>query len=357
MTIGDSIFPGLAGQESGEATLLANLFRPPEPPPLPESLTPQALREAIAGVLAGVSANELADECVRFGLESPVSDRDDPWKGKWRYVERRIRHWKLPELLDLARAVAAVYDDRVLGHLLTLAGVRGVRGAMKNLIFAANGPKPKIVLSDAVNNDLKIVENAEHCLVYDRPLAETGLSWRELTAWWADSDNLTGDEERAAALSLYRRLLESMALNSAEQFIFARYCACYRAHGFGIPALIPQVYLHYDPYTRRTGATLTRQRMDFLLLLPQRRRVVIELDGIQHYANDKGHADPARYAQMAAGDRELRLAGYEVYRFGGHEIADRRRAVELLEKFFADLLALPPVPDSGSPGSGQTETP
>ena len=36
-------------------------------------------------------------------------------------------------------------------------------------------------------------------------------------------------------------------------------------------------------------------------------------------------------------DRELRLAGYEVYRFGGHEIADRSRAASLLERFFAGL--------------------
>lgn len=61
-----------------------------------------------------------------------------------------------------------------------------------------------------------------------------------------------------------------------------------------------------------------------LLLLPQHRRVVIELDGLQHHADDNGRAELVRYAQLAAGDHELRLAGYEVYRFGGHEIADRR---------------------------------
>jgi hypothetical protein len=68
---------------------------------------------------------------------------------------------------------------------------------------------------------------------------------------------------------------------------------CYRARGFDTPALIPQVYLHYDPYTRRANMPLTRQRMDFLLLLPHRRRVVIELDGIHHYADGRQRADPA----------------------------------------------------------------
>jgi very-short-patch-repair endonuclease len=62
--------------------------------------------------------------------------------------------------------------------------------------------------------------------------------------------------------------------------------------------------------------------MDFLLLLPRHRRVVLEIDGLQHYADPEGRASPERYAEMVAADRELRLAGYEVYRFGGHEIAE-----------------------------------
>ena len=59
---------------------------------------------------------------------------------------------------------------------------------------------------------------------------------------------------------------------------------------YDIPALIPQVYLHYDPYNQRTrrslssGTPLARQRMDFLLLFSDRQRVVIEVDGKQHYA-------------------------------------------------------------------------
>src|SRR5260370_25322082 len=69
-----------------------------------------------------------------------------------------------------------------------------------------------------------------------------------------------------------------------------------------LPAIIPQVYLHYDPYTIReqpNGSPLVRQRMDFLLLLPHRQRVVIEIDGKQHYA-DGDKASPQRYATMAA---------------------------------------------------------
>lgn len=336
------MFPNREQRAAPGFPLADLLLTPTPPPPLPDRLTPKVLREAIASALARVSANELADECVRFGLPPEADNEDGPWQGKWRYVERRIRHWRLPELLALGRDVAAVYDDdRVLNHLLGMNGPRGVRGEMKNLIFAADGPKPRIVISDAISNDLEIVEHGEHCLVYDRPLSEAGLTWRQLTGWWAHSDSLDGEQERAAAHGLYARLLKSMERNGAERFVFDRYCARYRTHGFDVPALIPQVYLHYDPYTRRAGGSLTRQRMDFLLLLDRCRRVVLEVDGIQHYADSERRASPAIYAEMVAADRELRLAGYEVYRFGGHEIANRTRAAEILDKFFDDLLSDP----------------
>src|SRR6266700_3633498 len=125
-------------------------------------------------------------------------------------------------------------DDRVLNHLIGLASTGGVRGTMKNLIFATTGPKPKIVLRDAINNDLEIVENGQHCLVYDQPLPDTGLTWRQLTAWWARNDGLDGEEERSAAHVLYARLLKSMGRNGAERFVFERYCTRYRTHGFDV---------------------------------------------------------------------------------------------------------------------------
>ncbi|MBP2266313.1 very-short-patch-repair endonuclease [Pseudarthrobacter sp. PvP004] len=106
--------------------------------------------------------------------------------------------------------------------------------------------------------------------------------------------------------------------------------------GFNVPALIPQVYLHYDPYTRGRGATLPRQRMDFLLLMPGRRRIVLEVDGMQHYS-ENNRPSPDLYAQMVSEDRGLRLAGYEVYRFGGKELSGAE-AKPMLEEFFNRLL-------------------
>lgn len=86
-----------------------------------------------------------------------------------------------------------------------------------------------------------------------------------------------------------------------------------------------------------TGSPLVRQRMDFLLLFSDRRRVVIEVDGEQRYASGE-KASPDLYAQMVAEDRRLRLAGYEVYRFGGAELFSEASKA-MVEEFFDQLAA------------------
>jgi very-short-patch-repair endonuclease len=101
------------------------------------------------------------------------------------------------------------------------------------------------------------------------------------------------------------------------------------------------VYVHYDPYSAaQLGGKprLFRQRMDFLMLLPRRVRVVIEIDGKQHYSDEDGTANPARYAAMVREDRQLRLAGYEIYRFGGHEFVEDQDPATMLRAFYAQLL-------------------
>jgi hypothetical protein len=76
--------------------------------------------------------------------------------------------------------------------------------------------------------------------------------------------------------------------------------------------------LHFDPATQsarrsagQSGSPLARRRMDFLILFSSRYRVVLEVDGVQHYANGDT-ARPAHYGEMVSEDRRLRLAGYEV---------------------------------------------
>lgn len=218
----------------------------------------------------------------------------------------------------------------------------GVDGQLKNLIFASSGPKPEIVLMDAINNVVQVTKHGEHCLFYDRPLTGTGLTWGELTAWWRDAAQQSDESDQAVARHLYGRLFASVKNNAAERKVFRTYCEQYRSdQAASRPALLPQVYLHYDPLTRRQRGSqpsaLVRERMDFLLLLPRGVRVVIEVDGKQHYA-EGDTASPRLYSEMVAEDRRLRLRGYEVYRFGGFELM-QDSAPDMLRSFFEELLA------------------
>jgi hypothetical protein len=226
-------------------------------------------------------------------------------------------------------------DGEISGHPLFSfrSLVRGVSGRPKNLIFASRGPKPEIGFADAINNDIVILSGEESCLVYDRPIGASGLLWSELVSWWGEVT------PGADAAKLGARLQESLA-SDAERKLFATYFKAYRpALGEALPALLPQVYLHYDPAvvkTLRHRLPLPRQRMDFLLLLPSRQRIVIEVDGKHHFSENELPSLKA-YADMVSADRELRLAGYEVYRFGANELVGdgaETRITDFFDKLF-----------------------
>ncbi|WP_282947884.1 hypothetical protein [Cellulomonas endometrii] len=268
----------------------------------------ESKRDVVRGYIAGWSAPEMVAFASRLAAEVPIS----------------------AHLVDPLRELIAEYERG-----------GGVGGPTKNLIFAANGPKPEIVLRDAVNNDIEIVANADYCLVYAEPIPPEGLSFAHLIRWWRDRDAIPPDvTDREVGLRLHNRFLESLD-SPPERVLFEAYARRYKT-SFDIPALIPQVYLHYDPYDQRmrralkSPAPLARQRMDFLLLFTDRRRVVIEVDGKQHYA-DGTTASPSRYAAMVSEDRRLRLAGYEVYRFGGQELTGAPASRAMVESFFEQL--------------------
>jgi len=221
--------------------------------------------------------------------------------------------------------------------------VQGVSSEVKNLIFAANGPKPEIVLGDAIRNEIKIVKNQEYCLEYDRPVLEKGLLWEELVDWWRDKKELHNLTRSEQCTNLFHRLKTSLGENHPEKILVDTYYSYFwKKLKEKLPALIPQVYLHYDPYTSKQlkgEKRLSRERMDFLLLLPYRKNIVIEIDGQQHYS-ENGKASPKLYAEMVAEDRRLRLAGYELYRFGGYEFLDDAKAKQTVKNFFDDLFKL-----------------
>jgi hypothetical protein len=206
--------------------------------------------------------------------------------------------------------------------------VGGVKGAAKNLIFASVNAKPDLVFADAINNDIAIVNDSD-ALIYDRLLPETGLAWVELTDWWASRQGTDANEPSDRQLFLRLRSAVLAANSPGEYALFQTYFKHFvPLLGRDLPALIPQVYLHFDPKTtaqRNADPVLVRQRMDLLLLLDHSTRIVVEVDGKHHYAEGT-QASPSRYGTMAAEDRKLRLQGYEVYRFGAAEFSDTHRA-------------------------------
>lgn len=200
----------------------------------------------------------------------------------------------------------------------------GVTGVPKNLIFASINTKPDLYFTDAINNDIAI-RNDTDALIYDRFLTDSGLLWSTMVEWWQERECLPNPT--IAKQELYKRLVLSVkeATSPGEYTLFYTYYSEFsKVLGDQLPALIPQVYLHYDPRTiKERGHTpvLLRQRMDLLLLIERNVRIVIEVDGKQHYA-DGDKASTTKYADMVAEDRRLRLAGYDLYRFGATEFKD-----------------------------------
>jgi hypothetical protein len=78
-------------------------------------------------------------------------------------VVRRLDEKPLPELLQIAfQVLDEVKGDASADEFAQLAAQAdggGVAGEIKNLLFVTVGPKPKVVLRDAINNDLQVVAN------------------------------------------------------------------------------------------------------------------------------------------------------------------------------------------------------
>lgn len=313
--------------------------------PAPVKLTPRRLREALEDVLVSNHSRMQLEEILPDDLGLEPRDKDVPvteYGTKRALVSAFIEGHGLPWLVELARRVVAelVPDDRLITLINSYEERGGVADDVKNLIFAANGPKPELVLRDAIHNRIEITKNEQYCLIYDRPISPDGLTFKELLNWWRERESLESKDDTIVGRELYQRLKESLGDNVAEKRLFYEYNCRYQKLGYEIPALVPQVYLHYDPYTasRRgaEGSPLPRQRMDFLLLFSGRRRVVLEIDGSQHYSTD-GFADPKKYATMVREDRRLRLDGYEIYRFSSTEMNSSNSSKQMLNEFFDDL--------------------
>ncbi|MEU6707354.1 hypothetical protein [Streptomyces wuyuanensis] len=322
----------------------------------------EVLRKAIVAELVEFSEHapaRLSALCRRVGLESPagVYPEDGLDEYTWACTDA-VENTQ--DLINLAQRVVTQVGSEALDKMLRTLGVRGRNGEFQNLIFAGVGEKPKIVLTDATENRIKLTTNAHLWLVYDRPLLSSGLSWQALIDWWREErpDITAGLNDLKVGFQLRMRLARSLPQESPPQKLFfdAYYERVGRLHpeaGFEQPALLPEVHLHYDPYSQKDPANpkdLERQRMDFLMLLPNGERIVIEVDGVQHYSEkhelagrERNIASPKVYGAMMAADRDLNLDGYRLFRFGGAELRKERpeEAKAMVNAFLDRLLPAP----------------
>ncbi|MER5639210.1 hypothetical protein ABT095_19895 [Kitasatospora sp. NPDC002227] len=260
-------------------------------------------------------------------------------RGYWEYDRERGGQ---RDIADLCQPILAELADRE--RSLSTAGYRGLNGDLKNVIFAATY-KPEIVMVDVAQGIIAITKNAEHCLTYDRAITAAGLTMQDLIEWWGrrDENFLLSTDSQIARLQA--RLEASCNPKSEpERELLRFYWQLAERRGFGaMPAILPQVYLHDDPLTQKArdmkgGRVLDSQVRDFMMFLPGGRRVVLEIDGKEHYATQDGRVDASAYAKTARDSRRLTLHGYELYRFGGFEFAASEEPRKLLGKFFADLI-------------------
>ena len=200
------------------------------------------------------------------------------------------------------------------------------------------------MFTDFLNQDVKIPTNIDKYLYYDKRIDANGLTWRELERWYEEVQDDYG-------INFVDRLMRSVENcgSPIEKKLFTAYLDIVEELGDNIPAILPQVYLYYDSKVQkeRLKKIFDHQCMDFLMIISESRRVVIELDGIQHYAKDEKIHIPNRqypiyeasvdkYASMVSAQRDMTLAGYEVYRFGGKELCYDNAAM-LIKQFFKDL--------------------
>lgn len=290
----------------------------------------QSLIDAIAEALWWqCSATELSSVCESLGLNTKESF-EDPFNSKRKYVRKLLIMKGNDDLLLLADKILTDYGDAKDAELSQEVNAhRGIYRPVEQLIFASIGHKPDITF-DLINSKLHIV-NPSGSLIYDQIIQSgQGVLLKDMENWW---------ELKGESINISRRMYNSLQSEAEKRFYITYYRHFHPLFGEDLPALIPQVQFNYDPKTIKQlgGQKRISQRMDFLMFLPNK-RAIFEIDGVQHYSESDSSgtriAQPSIYAQMVEEDRKFRLAGYEVFRFGGYELRNYSIAEKTTVEFF-----------------------
>lgn len=259
-----------------------------------------------------------------------VSDKNNQGFGKIKYSKAKLHALDDEALLEVARKSI----DRFLGTKKAPEEYEALRElislpSMSTLFFAGYG-KPDVVFTDFTRGVYKI-RDLMGCLTVSLPDNCT-VRWQDV---WDQLSNKFG-----SIMDLYRYLEKSIPLKSPQaRKVFEFYCrSTILAGRLELPALLPELNLHYDMMTlkQRDGVkALESQRCDFYLRIGQK-EILLEVDGIQHYANLNGTANRNGYAAQCQWDRARILLGYEIYRFGTAEF-DGPNSEKMVSEFFNSL--------------------
>lgn len=229
----------------------------------------------------------------------------------------------LSESIDVGEEINKL--SKIIRHPLT-------RHSSLHLIFGTIN-KPDINIRDVTKRDIEVVNDAGG-MVLETTIGDSPLSWRRLLEWFISSSYFTSSLTKSSTEQLFDRLIIATKSSKPEEELFKIYWQ--KTVGLGdieAPALLPQVWLQYDMLTARDRSghsVYTNQRMDFISFLSREDTVILEIDGAQHYSEEQSIdtiqgpkklriAQPKLYAEMVEQDREFKMRGYNVLRYGGYE--------------------------------------
>lgn len=188
---------------------------------------------------------------------------------------------------------------------------------------------------DSHSNIMLYERNDYLYLVFDDTIDEKeGIRNKHLQQWWARNANIsmTLEERIMQAIpekSIYQKIIFSTYKNKIEPILKEN-----------TPALLVEVELYHNSYTNKENKNSEPQRMDFCLVLPNNKKVLIEIDGIQHIGekdkDGKWIASEEKYAKQCKFDNEWVLKGNEIYRISNKIFKDMKteERAAFIENFF-----------------------
>ncbi|PGU00117.1 DUF559 domain-containing protein [Bacillus cereus] len=180
-----------------------------------------------------------------------------------------------------------------------------------------------LLIKDFATGDFTIhAAKDDGYLVFNDRIPAEGLTWKRLYTWWENQNPISNKPE------VLRERMKEVCYWSENKFL-KLYLELYGEDCY--PAILPQITIAYSPILSKSDlrnfkiVPNHRYTMDFMVIPNNITKMIIEIDGKEHYSkleNKQYIADPSLYAAQVKEDRELKLKGYSVFRFGGFEVMD-----------------------------------